>query len=197
LADNEAGVAVSPLQTESSHGFSLLDTPELPEVPTEDPKRFIEQLVKNMELVNRSGQTEMRIQLKPEFLGKMTVALTLEEGVLTARFITESHQVKGMLEANMSLLKQSLEANGIKVEKTEVNVQVNTGGAFERDLGQHQRNEAAWTEQASDRPASLLRYGYELAETVEEHYALGLAEDGFDPLSTDDMFAAGRMNLVI
>jgi hypothetical protein len=172
-------------------------TPEkLPEIPTEDPQRFIDQLVKNLALVNRAGPAEVRLQLKPEFLGRMVINLTLEEGVLTARFITESHQVKGMLEANMNALKQSLSENGVKVEKTEVDVQVNTGGAFERDLGQQQRSGAAWAEQTLERVPYSPAAGRDAVELLEENYALEPETDLLAGAVIND-FTAGRMNLVI
>lgn len=81
----------------------------------------------------------MKIQLKPEFLGKMMIKIALEDGVVTARFITESQQVKHLLEANMGSLKQSLESQGLRVDRTEVNVQLDNGGAFHgNDSGRQQ-----------------------------------------------------------
>ena len=166
------------------------------ELEISDPQRLIDQIVKNMELVQKSGATEMRIQLKPEFLGKMMVTLTVQEGVLTAKFITESHQVKGLLEANMQALKQNLEANGIRVEKAEVGVQVNTGGAFEREFASHQ-GENAWAEAAAHRDGYMRPAWVDSDTQIENHYALQMeAETDFYPAS-ETIFAAGKMNLVI
>jgi len=72
----------------------------------------------------------MKIQLQPEFLGKMIIKIALEDGLLTARFITDNNQVKHLLESNLAALRQSLEAQGIRVERTEVNVQLDSGGTF-------------------------------------------------------------------
>lgn len=93
-----------------------------------DSQDIMEQIVKKVELLNKANNSEMTIQLKPEFLGKMMIKLIMDDGVLTARFTTESQQVKNLLEANLNSLKQNLEANGIKVERTEVNVQLDNGG---------------------------------------------------------------------
>ena len=48
---------------------------------------------------------------------KLTIKIAVEEGIVTARFITENLQVKHLLESNLNTLRQSLESQGIKVEK--------------------------------------------------------------------------------
>lgn len=96
-----------------------------------EAQELIDQIVKKAELLIKQNASEIKIDLKPEFLGKMTIKLVVEEGVLTARFLTENQQVKHLLESNLNTLRQSLEAQGIRVEKTEVNVQLNNGGLFD------------------------------------------------------------------
>lgn len=93
-----------------------------------NPREVLEQIVQKAELLLKSNASEMKIDLKPEFLGKMTIRIAVEEGVLTARFTAESQQVRQMLEANMSSLRQTLEAQGVRVEKTEVNVYLDNHG---------------------------------------------------------------------
>lgn len=95
-----------------------------------DPKSIIEQIVKKAELLIRENNSEMKIQLKPEHLGKMMIKVVMDNGVLTARFITENQHVKQLLESNMHTLRQNLEASGIRVERTEVSVQTNNSNQF-------------------------------------------------------------------
>lgn len=106
----------------------LLNTQK--QVPV-NPKEVVDQIVKKAELLVKQGLSEMKIELKPEFLGKMTIKIVVEEGAVTAKFLAENLRVKQMLESNMANLKQSLENQGLKVEKTEVNVQLNNGGMFD------------------------------------------------------------------
>ncbi len=94
-------------------------------------KEVIDQIVRKAELVLRQNASEIRINLKPEFLGKMTIKIAVEQGIVTARFLTENMQVKHLLESNLNTLRQALESQGIKVERTEVNVQLNNGGMFD------------------------------------------------------------------
>ncbi|KUG03594.1 flagellar hook-length control protein flik [hydrocarbon metagenome] len=103
-----------------------------------NPKEVLEQIVDKIEIIQSKKLSELTLELKPDFLGKMTIKIAMEEGGLTARFVTESLHVKNLLESNLNSLKQTLESNGIKVEKTEVNVQLNNGGMFDGSEGNQQ-----------------------------------------------------------
>lgn len=98
-----------------------------------DPKDLIEQIVKKAEMLSKASNSEIKIQLKPEFMGKMIIKIAVEDGLVTAKFITESQHVKQLLEANLGSLRQSLESQGLRVDRTEVNVQLENGGSFHGD----------------------------------------------------------------
>jgi flagellar hook-length control protein FliK len=112
--------------------------------PKMDFPELLEQIVRKAELLLRQNSSQMKIQLEPEFLGKLTIKVMVEEGVVTARFITESYQVKQMLEANLGSLRHTLESHGMRVERAEVDVQLNNGGLFEGSEGQDKWN---WNQQ--------------------------------------------------
>lgn len=103
-----------------------------------EPKQIIDQIVKKFEMVNKQNPAELSIQLKPEFLGKMTIKLSMEDGVLSAKFVTDNHTVKNMLENNLAMFKQQLDDAGIKVDKAEVSVQVGTGTDYNSAAGDQQ-----------------------------------------------------------
>jgi flagellar hook-length control protein FliK len=109
----------------------LLKPMELPREQIE-PKQLMQQIVQQADILLKSDLSEIKMQLKPDFLGKMLIKVTVEDGVVTAKFITENQHVKQMLEANLTSLRQSLEASGMKVEKAEVNVQLanDSGGNY-------------------------------------------------------------------
>ena len=101
-----------------------------------DSQDVLNQIVRKAELMFKLNSSQMKIELHPEFLGKLTIKVMVEEGAVTARFITDNHQVKQMLEANLGLLRQNLESHGMKVERAEVDVQLNQGGLFDGSEGQ-------------------------------------------------------------
>jgi|GEM_PF-1345124 len=131
---------------------------------TGDTQEIIDQIVKKVELLNKVVGSEMKIQLKPEFLGKMVIDIAVNDGVVTARFTTENQHVKQVLEANMNSLKQTLEANGLKVERTEVNVQLDNGGNFNGSEGNRQH---LWQEMTSQGRSTTSYSQFNSAESSE------------------------------
>lgn len=146
--------------------------------PMVEGRELVDQVVKKMQLLQRPNLSEMRIQLKPEVLGKMMVKIMVEEGVVTARFLTDNHQVRQLLEANMGLLRQNLEASGLKVDRTEVNVALDNG----RNFDQQERQQALWQQPDSQQNSAseqelqqYLFYGLG-GEPEGEEYLPGLEE---------------------
>ena len=119
-------------------------------------REIIDQVVKNSELLLRANISELKIELKPEFLGRLTIKVALEDGAVIARLIAENLQVKHMLESNLASLKQSLESQGIKVERAEVSVQLNNGGMFD---GSEDSRQYLWHEQQHSQQQSHQYWG--------------------------------------
>ncbi len=101
-------------------------------------REIMAQVIQKAELLFTNKLSELRIDLKPEFLGRLTIKVVAEEGMITARFIAESQQVKHMLESNLHTLRQNLESQGLRVDRTEVSVQLNNGGLFDGSEDSHQ-----------------------------------------------------------
>lgn len=101
-------------------------------------REIITQIVQKAEFLVKNNLSELKIELKPEFLGRLTIRVMVEEGIVTARFITENQQVKHMLESNLNTLRNNLESQGIRVDRTEVAVQLNNGGLFDGSEGNRQ-----------------------------------------------------------
>lgn len=101
-----------------------------------DAQEVLNQVVRKAELMVKANSSQMKIELQPEFLGRLTIKVMVEEGAVTARFITDNLQVKHLLEGNLGMLRQTLEAQGMRVERAEVNVQLNNGGLFDGSEGQ-------------------------------------------------------------
>ncbi|MDD3267782.1 MAG: flagellar hook-length control protein FliK [Syntrophomonadaceae bacterium] len=147
-----------------------------------EPEQVLDQIVKKAEMMVKLNSSEMKIQLQPEFLGKMTIKISVEEGLVTARFITDSHQVKQMLDSNLNTLKQTLEAQGIRVEKTEVNVQLNNGGMFD---GSGQNSQESWQRQqfmSSQYQPSFTDQGYQTGlgnADIDEIEASAISEQDY------------------
>ncbi|WP_168735547.1 flagellar hook-length control protein FliK [Cohnella fermenti] len=96
-----------------------------PALPAQVPvQQFSQQignyLVRQFVLSGGNGITEARITLTPEHLGQVDVRLSMQDGQLTAQFLTHSGTAKDLIENQMGLLRSALQNQGIQVEKIEV-----------------------------------------------------------------------------
>ena len=86
-----------------------------------------EQMVQKSRFFASEGKSEVTLQLKPEYLGRLLVKLTLENNVFHARILAENSQVRQYIRDSLPQLKQSLEGQGISWQQAEVDV-----GGFEQ-----------------------------------------------------------------
>jgi flagellar hook-length control protein FliK len=70
------------------------------------------------ELLPNGGS--MRIRLDPPSLGEIQVQVDMRDGVMTASFQTSSDEATRLLTHSLGQLKQSLESQGVSVEKLQV-----------------------------------------------------------------------------
>lgn len=87
-----------------------------------DRFEIVTQIVKKAEAILTGGQTEMRIQLEPENLGKLTLKIAVERGLITAKFTAESYEVKQTIESNFNELKDMLQEKGLEIQNLSVSV---------------------------------------------------------------------------
>ncbi|AEY66577.1 flagellar hook-length control protein FliK [Clostridium sp. BNL1100] len=82
----------------------------------------VNQVMEQAKVILGQDKTEMIIQLKPDHLGKLELKVVTEQGIVAAKFIAESQQVKEIIETNMQLLKDSLQKQGIAIDGVSVQV---------------------------------------------------------------------------
>ncbi|MFS0856881.1 flagellar hook-length control protein FliK [Paenibacillus taichungensis] len=120
-------------------------------------KEMTQFVVNKLDIVQQKGFSEATISLRPEHLGKLDVQITLQNGQLVARFMTEHTMAKDMLEQQMMQLRSSLQAQGIQVERLEVTQNSSLGSQMYQDGGrqpgsnsQQQRRSREREEQSDD-----------------------------------------------
>ncbi len=101
------------------------------------PAEFVYQLAERIQSQLQSGQGEVRIQLKPEHLGNLEIKAENTSSGIIARIAAESSSVKQYLEGNIHVLQQSLQEQGLKVDRIDVVLQ---HGLDSRQTGTHQQN---------------------------------------------------------
>ncbi|MHB1392433.1 MAG: flagellar hook-length control protein FliK [Clostridia bacterium] len=93
-----------------------------PKSETVNKTEVINQIVKKAELIFTDAKQEMRMQLEPDNLGKLTLKLAVEKGLITAKFVAESYEVKKIIESNFNELKDMLQEKGLEVQNFSVSV---------------------------------------------------------------------------
>jgi flagellar hook-length control protein FliK len=91
------------------------------------------QLARKLTALGNRGAEEIRIQLEPEHLGRVRIALERGEGGMNARIAVENDAVRQIVDSNLAGLKQSLEDQGIKLQNLDVSVEHRHASLFNPD----------------------------------------------------------------
>jgi flagellar hook-length control protein FliK len=118
---------------------------------------------------NADGAQEMVIQLTPEALGRLTVKLVSQDGLLAIRILAQSPMTQRVLESGIASLKQALDQQGIRYQRIEVELDG-------RQMGHHQSGEeqaSAWGSRQNQWAYDQQRFqGPRFYDAVEERMAL-------------------------
>ena len=105
------------------------------------PSEIINQVIDKAKVVIGLEKTEMIIDLKPDNLGKLSLKIITEQGIVAAKFMAENQQVKEVLESNMQLLKDSLQKQGISIEGVSVQVADRDKSSYEQQRSFEGKND--------------------------------------------------------
>jgi len=86
------------------------------------PREIINQIADRIRVEVRGNVTELRLLLRPENLGEVSLKIATVNGVITAQFIAENQRVRQVIEANFAELRDALAERGIKVGELSVSV---------------------------------------------------------------------------
>ena len=92
---------------------------------------IVRQVVEQIQMQSKPGMTSMEMQLYPEHLGKVLIQVVSREGSITAQITAESEAAKNALETQITLLKENLNNQGLKIENVEVTI---ASHAFEQNM---------------------------------------------------------------
>lgn len=136
-------------------------------------QEIVQQVVNRISINVTGNNSEMTMQLRPEHLGKLVLNIVSNDGVLTAKFMTENQVVKEAIEANLYQLKETLEQQGINVDDIEVSV------ADNNFFDQREGNQQAFEQGRQNR---RVNHGgmTELQEEVTEEEVISTGEHSVD-----------------
>lgn len=102
---------------------------------------IVRQVVEQIKVTATQQLSSIEVMLNPENLGKVHVAVTAKEGIVTAQLTAQNEQVKAALENQLTALKEQFNNQGIKVEAVEITVQSH-GFESEQNLEGNNSNQA-------------------------------------------------------
>jgi Flagellar hook-length control protein len=121
------------------------------------------QIVEKAKVSMNNGTGEMEVNLKPDHLGKLHLKVSVENQLVTAKFVAESQQVKEIIETNLNQLRRNLQDTGIQVDQLMVSVgQQNNGGNFQN---------ASHTPGGFVQHGSFAAAGGEVSDKPQEHHS--------------------------
>jgi flagellar hook-length control protein FliK len=95
-------------------------------VPKEFRARTLDQIVQKAALHLKSGQNEVQINLKPDFLGQIRMQIITDNQQVTVRILAEYPMVKELIESNVHQLRSELQNYGLDIDELEVSVSQNS-----------------------------------------------------------------------
>ncbi|MFX3632918.1 MAG: flagellar hook-length control protein FliK [Candidatus Pristimantibacillus sp.] len=118
-------------------------------------------IVQKFNITALNGVTEAKIQLFPEQLGQVDVRITMQNGILTAMFQTDTANAKDVLDNQMAQLRLALQAQGLAVDKLEV-----TQGQVASQLSNGHQGQGT---------------GQQFTTNQNKSKTDGISDDGFEP----------------
>ncbi|MDK2805419.1 MAG: flagellar hook-length control protein FliK [Thermoanaerobacterium sp.] len=122
---------------------------------------IIDQIVKNVNITKSDTESNIKIQLKPDFLGNMEIDIKSVNGSLTANILTDNEKVKHQIEANLNVLNSQLESKGIKIDS--FNVSIDRNMQFTSQYSGQENSGEKYKNQNNNR----IRINYDDYETTE------------------------------
>ncbi len=99
-----------------------LEPEPIPEARAMELQQIADQILERIRVVVKPEQTSMEMVLNPEHLGKVNLTVVSKDGTMTASFKVHNELAREAIESQLQVLKETLNAQGIKVEAIEVTV---------------------------------------------------------------------------
>ncbi len=80
------------------------------------------QAVQSSELTTEEGKSVLNISLKPEYLGKLRLVVTMERGVINAHFFAQNQMAASLIDSQLPELKETFNQQGISWQEVSVSV---------------------------------------------------------------------------
>ncbi len=139
-AEFRIGDSMVNLQTEKSSEVSRTTAGRDIQTAMQDHETIqsvMDQLSKHVALAVDEKSSQMKLLLKPESLGEVTLHVKVEEGRVSTHMEVQQPQVKAVIESNIPVLREALSSKGLTVEN--INVFTTQYSLNEKSTQHHQQ----------------------------------------------------------
>ena len=95
---------------------------EIAQATRVDSASVMEQILTKVKTVAPENFSELKLTLRPEQLGDVSLRVAVQNGIVTAMFVAENQRIKEIIEQNFDALRDALEEQGIQVADLFVSV---------------------------------------------------------------------------
>lgn len=136
--------AIEGLGGRSSSPVSVFKAPAATRQPGTPQEAFAAQLKRGLAAVLRQNGGSVTVRMAPASLGQVRIRLDLDQGQVSARFDVGGPEARRLLESDLGVLRQTLEARGLRVDDLQVTVRPELAGPRESpaDPGGHPSSES-------------------------------------------------------
>ncbi|NLJ79143.1 MAG: flagellar hook-length control protein FliK [Tissierellia bacterium] len=123
-----------PDRIEFENNLRMLDEPLLEMNKAE----VFERIIDEARLIMDADRQEIRLKLKPDFLGELILRIESNKGSLLAKVMVDNYRTKELIEANLYRLEEGIRRNGLDIKTFEVFVGNNDD--FQREGSQYRHH---------------------------------------------------------
>lgn len=90
------------------------------EIPEVEPKEVVKQIVDQVKFDLSENKSEMKLTLKPEALGEMTMNVEVTKDGIIAKVMVDNYKTKEIIDGNILQLKEGIKDTGMEIKTFEV-----------------------------------------------------------------------------
>ncbi|NOT24527.1 MAG: hypothetical protein HOP16_00370 [Acidobacteria bacterium] len=130
------------------------ETSAAPATPSADPGGLDNQIVQGIRRLWRDGTEEIRVTLRPEYLGALTISLKVDQNAVSAVLHVDEPQVRAWVQAHEAQLRQAMSSQGLSLEQLVITDE-KPGKEDRRRDAEARQNRRPNAGRPSDEPASV------------------------------------------
>ncbi len=130
----------------SALGPTIAATTNQSAQPVVDPARFVSRVARALDVANHRGEP-IQLRLHPPELGSVRLEMSVKDGIVTARFETETASARSALLDNLPALRERLSDQDMRIDRFDVDVRQDTNQQPQQpdrdpsDAGNRQNNQ--------------------------------------------------------